>query len=352
MAGEAKANETQVKWNDKRGVWEVRWTEQSDARSRSRAVSTGIKDRSAQFAAEVFKQEFITQQRVAELNGDEPRIRDVLRHYEADAKMRGVLRISNVIGRLDKTLGPFRLSALTSEDITLAMSKRGISQASIRQELQIFKAAIAFGHKTGFLDKDISVHVSLPKVTQGRLEFLDEQQESIFHALACGLSIGEERLTNLTKFICIGLDTGARRQAILDLTWDRVDFINKTIDFRKPGRFVSKKRRPVHPINARLFPVLQRAYKERSKRDDDHVIGPTDLPRAWRIFIAATPFPWMTPHHMRHTYATLMLASGVDITLVAELLADSPVTVWRTYSHVISGRLRDAADARIQKFMS
>jgi len=352
MAGAAQANETQVKWNDKRGVWEVRWTEQSDAGYRSRALSTGIKDRDAQFAAEVFKQEFITQQRLVELNGDEPRIRDILKHYEADAKARSVVKIKNVIGRLDKTLGPFRLSVLTSEDITLAMSKRGISSASIRYELQILKAAIGYAHKTGFLEKDISVHVSLPKVGQRRLEFLDEQQESEFHALACGLSIGQDRLTKLTKFICIGLDTGARRQAILDLTWDRVDFTNNTIDFRQPGRAITKKRRPVHPINSRLLPVLQRAYKERTKSDKGFVVGPTDLPRAWRMFIETTPFKWMTPHHMRHSYATLMLASGVDITLVAELLADSPVTVWRTYSHVISGRLRDAADARIQKFMS
>lgn len=352
MAGSAQINEAQVKWNDRRNVWEVRWTEQSNTRSRSRALSTGIKDRDAQFAAEVFKQEFITQQRLVETNSDEPRLRDILRHYEADAKARGVVRIKDVIGRLDKTMGPFRLSVLTTEDITLAMSKRGISQASMRVELQILKAAIAFAHKTGFLAKDIDVHVSLPKVGQRRLQFLDEEQESLFHAIACGLSIGQDRLTKLTKFICIGLDTGARRQAILDLTWDRVDFARGTIDFRQPGRAITKKRRPVHPINSRLRPILERAYKERAKGDKGFVIGPTDMARSWQIFIKTTPFPWMTPHHMRHTYATLMLASGVDITLVAELLADSPVTVWRTYSHVISGRLRDAADARMQKFMS
>lgn len=352
MAGQTQTSAPFVKWNDRREVWEVRWTEKSDAGPRSRTISTGIKDRGAEFEAQVFKQEYITQQRVADLGGQEPRIRDILRHYEADAKLRGVQRVSSIVKRVDSALGPFRLSVLTSEDISIAMGSRKISPASVRVELGYLKAAIKYAHKTGFLDKDINVVISMPKVGQRRLQFLNEEEENLLYARACGLSIGEKRLTKLTKFIAIGLDTGARREAILGLTWDRVDFDKLTIDFRVPGRALTKKRRAVHPINSRLLPLLKRAYKERKREDKNLVVGGIDISRRWREFIATTPHPWMTPHHMRHTYATLMLTAGVDIAHVAELLADSPVTVWRVYSHVISGRLRQAAEARIQKYMS
>jgi hypothetical protein len=66
----------------------------------------------------------------------------------------------------------------------------------------------------------------------------------------------------LRMFWLIAFETGVRSAAIEDLTWERVDLVNRVIDFRISGRDHKNKRRPIAPINDRLYPRLV-AAKER-----------------------------------------------------------------------------------------
>ena len=74
---------------------------------------------------------------------------------------------------------------------------------------------------------------------------------------------------HLVMFIRIGMYTGARATAILQLTWDRVDLEKGRIDFRLPGEVETKKRRPNAPINDILLRALRALRKTTNK---DHVI--------------------------------------------------------------------------------
>ena len=49
-------------------------------------------------------------------------------------------------------------------------------------------------------------------------------------------------------------------------------------------------------------------------------------------------------HQLRHTYATLLLANGVDVKTVAALLGDTVNTVIRTYIHYNDDMRKQAAD--------
>jgi site-specific recombinase XerD len=49
-------------------------------------------------------------------------------------------------------------------------------------------------------------------------------------------------------------------------------------------------------------------------------------------------------HVLRHTYATLALSTGVDLTTVARRLGDDEVTVLRTYSHAVPSVEERAAE--------
>lgn len=355
MAGQTQnLPETRVAWNDKRSVWEVRWTEQGDnGRPRSRAVSTGVKDAGGKSQAKIFEAEWRAQQAGIEIALGEPVIDTLIDLYLEDALSRGFLKRNvSQFNPIREAFGPRRLSTITKQDFLDYVSETSerVKLSTIRCHLQRLRTVIRYAHKSGALSRDIDPLIPIPPEQQGRVVFLDESDEREFHALACGLSIGKDLLDEVTLFTCIGLDTGARYAAIAGLTWDRVDLEGRTIDFREAGRFVKKKRRAISPINSRLLPVLDRARREKSGQR--LFPFPSRLEKKFREFARDVGFEWVTPHVLRHTFATLLLKEGVDIVQVAELLADTPETVLKTYAHVTKAWLRDAAEARLRKFMS
>ena len=85
-------------------------------------------------------------------------------------------------------------------------------------------------------------------------------------------------------------------------------------------------------MNKRLFPVPHSTYRDA------------------QIALKKTA-PDLTPHCLRHTYATNLLAHGMDVQTVAALLGDSVTTVIRTYIHY-SDEMRKAAAKNIDRIFN
>jgi integrase len=117
----------------------------------------------------------------------------------------------------------------------------------------------------------------------------------------------------------------ARSQAKLAFggTYERHDLVFPALDFAREGRFPGRYWTP--SSFTRLF---CHAAKRFAKQVDD---GAT--------------FACLTPHDMRHTFATLMLRATGDYKLVAQLLGDDVSTTMRTYAHVLPDTQAGAVDA-------
>lgn len=139
-------------------------------------------------------------------------------------------------------------------------------------------------------------------------------------------------------FLHLALETAGRRQAILDLTWDRVDLDTKVIHLHDPERRVTKKRRASVPISAALLPLLQEHY------GSGRIFGSFDPNRAMERLGRRAGVPGVTPHVLRHTAATHMARRGVPLWQIAKVLGNSVLMVEKVYAKHSPDDLRAAVD--------
>ena len=81
-------------------------------------------------------------------------------------------------------------------------------------------------------------------------------------------------------------------------------------------------------------------------REDGKPQQPNSIGHAWDRFLAASKLPRIRFHDLRHSHATVMLASNIHPKIVSERLGHSRVALTMdTYSHVIPGMQEEAAAA-------
>ena len=328
------------------GKYEIRYSEtQPDGSNRTRTKSTGT---TSVQEAQIVLGEFILQEKQTAAALDRPKIKHVAAQYIDAATARGVsdgqLRGAQVVSAY---FGEWTPDEITPEIFLQFRAFRGVSDSSLRRDLSVLGTVFTFGVKHRIWKRGDIPYIDMPPAGAPKDIWLNETQEAEFLDLAMKNSDGLPRLSRVSRFVAIGLDTGARKTAIHELTWDRVDLASGTIDFRVPGRAVTNKRRVPVPVSDRLRPVLQRAYSERTTSHVlDHVGNIRKAYATWQKGQGAA-YSWVTPHVMRHTAATLMLRAGVSIWDVAGVLGDTPETVTKVYAHHAPDRLNNAVNRRV-----
>jgi integrase len=228
--------------------------------------------------------------------------------------------------------------------------------ATVRRELVTLRACFNWcadaNERRPLIAKTDLPGFALPPDSQPRDRWLKEDEvKRLLDAARSG-----DRLSRAERFLWLALETAGRKQALLDLTWGRVDFTTNVIHLALPERKQTKKRRASVPISAALRPVLERAYAERtgdlvldSKAEVWAAVQSVArraglAPKVARATGAAATATGISPHVMRHTAATNMARRGVPIYLVAKVLGVTIATAEKTYAKHCPDDLRGAVD--------
>lgn len=247
----------------------------------------------------------------------------VLTEYRAakEAPGQAYATIKNALAHIERFFGPVLIDNITPQLCRKYIAERKeLKRAddTIRRELGAFRAAINYCIKEGW--KIPSPPIPLPSNSQPKDIWLTRAQIKQL--------IDSATEDHIKLFIMLAYTTCARKQAILELTWDRVNMNTKLIDFRTPEEKETNKRRGVKPINKLLYPMLEQALE---LAQSDYVIEWCGKPvgNIRRSFMTAAKEAGLpkevTPHTLKHSAGVHMAMDGVPIWEICQRLDHTSV---------------------------
>lgn len=243
-----------------------------------------------------------------------------------------------------------------------------LSPSTIKTYHETISQILAAAKKSRILPHSIIEYMDAPKGTAPEARYLDDEQAREY-LLAL---LNEPDIRIRTVFITL-LFTGLRRSELCGLEWQDIDFLESKILVRRASHYVprvgvyeSEPKTRGSARNITVMPFLMEvlsqykewqdniagtlgdAWKNEKQRlftaQDGSPINPTIINGWSTMFHKKSGLPHVNPHALRHTFATLQLAAGVDWrTLASRTGHSNPSTLLNTYSHAIKSAQDKAA---------
>lgn len=261
-------------------------------------------------------------------------------------KPQSVVRAAAAGKHLLPFFGSKKLSDLTAwhvEQYKKSRKEEGAAPATVNIELTFLKALLRKAHAWGKLTAPPVI--KLLKHPPGKTRFLNEEEEAKLLAVASPA---------LRRLIHVGLLTGLRRQELVTLRPEDVD-LERGLMMVAACYAKSGESRTL-PIGEQLKSVLQEALRVRGEAPTVFVSGsgkpwhPVGVTQVFKAACTRAGIDVLSPHVMRHTFASRLIMSGVDLRTVQELLGHKSITMTIRYAHLSPDHKRAAVEALEKRF--
>lgn len=267
--------------------------------------------------------------------------------------------------------GPIReIRPLDVKRYIVAFERQGHAGNSVQTELSVLKMIFSHAVLQGDIDVNPAAEVKksrgLPKKERTALT---EEQEAIVRANWDKAPFG--------LFAYFLLYTGLRRGEALALSYSDIDRENGTIRVEKKLNYTYGNRPHMDYFTksengVRMVPLLAPLADALPKNrvglifpgKDGGFMPEGELWRNWRGYCRAVglnlveetdsgevieSFP-ITPHCLRHSFATICYEAGLDIRQAAEICGDTPKVLEQVYTHLRENRKETAAEKLAEHF--
>jgi integrase len=230
----------------------------------------------------------------------------------------------------------------TSDDVKTGFRGRAIVKGgagTAARTIGLLGGILSFAVSEGIIATNPVRGVKRPVDNRREIRLTADQYRTLGKALATAESHGE----NPTATLAIQLLalTGCRRGEIERLRWDEVDL---------PGRCLrlsdSKEGKSIRPLGADVVRLLTNLpqdgpYVLPGSASNKPFLG---LPKAWKRIVRKADFPGLTPHGLRHAFASIAADLGFAEPTIASLLGHATHSITSRYVHHLDSALLAAAD--------
>ncbi len=242
------------------------------------------------------------------------------------------------------------LTARDGRDFVIEAQRR-FDRRTLHNHVSGLRAFYRYWMQRGRLERNPFAKVPLPKLAKALPKFLTEAQMTVLlegpRQLLQNKSLPAREAGRDRLVLELLYGGGLRVSELVALNYGAVDFDQGSVRVLGKGR---KER--ICPLGATAVTVLKKYRAEFAAKcgpADPVLVTPTQrrlTVRAVQLlvkkYLALADLPMdLSPHKLRHSYATHLLNSGADLRAVQELLGHANLTTTQIYTHTSVARLKE-----------
>ncbi|WP_029419964.1 tyrosine-type recombinase/integrase [Alicyclobacillus macrosporangiidus] len=225
--------------------------------------------------------------------------------------------------------------------------EHNLSPNSIRRKLNSLRSFFKYATTQEYISKNPALPVVPPKKKKVLPVYIPADE--LRKLLNAPMQQGRSRTWLRDKLILETFAfTGIRRQELINLEWRDINFREGTLKVRS-GKGDKDRLIPLPPQLLRdleMFKSMQDVsdFTPVFRSVNGRRLTPWPLRRLFERYIklAGLEGKGYTIHKMRHSYATLLMQQGVDVTTIQELLGHADLTATKIYIHTDAVHLRNS----------
>ena len=229
------------------------------------------------------------------------------------------------------------------------LNEKQYSKATIARKLATLRSFYKFLVKRNQIGSNPVVAVRTPKQDKKLPRFLEyEEVKRLLDTPPMDNWLGARDRAILETLY----STGIRVSELVALNMDDIDFLGEVIHIRGKG-----KKERIAPISSSALQVIQHYMEFRNKRAQNNSnfdskvlfvnkhgrrLSTRSVRRKMDKYLTMAGLdPLISPHTLRHSFATHMLNNGADLRSVQELLGHQSLSTTQVYTHLTTTRLKE-----------
>ena len=266
------------------------------------------------------------------------------KHYKTAANMENMFE-----KRLFKEFGSYRLSEITKRQVIL-FHQRVIEETTGttgNRHLSVLSSVFRLAVELALLDVNPCKGIKKAKENKSRDRFLQHEEYVRFVQVLAGMLDRPQ-----ARAIFLLLATGVRKSELLGLAWDDISLPDRQAYLKDPkngeSRYVA--------LNSVAVDLLTTMRKERkspwvfpSRTASSKTPYLQSVPKTFNLVCSKAKVKGLRLHDLRRSHAAHLLASGVDVMTIKELLGHKSLKSTQIYARVATSSLARSSEFAAEK---